>query len=249
MRRIAYVLSLVLIFTLPWEDSVSASGFGSLTRIMGFVVAAFWCSAVLIDGRFRKPHLFHLLVLLFFLWSFLSVFWSRDTESTMQRIKTYSQIFLLMLVFWETLQTAAQVNAGLQAYVLGAYVLVVDTFYNYVNGISIGRWEVRYSATGVNAVDLALILLLGLPVVMGLLSSGGQGPARAVLRTDQSRLHPIGHPCCCSHRKPNFPHCDSPIWCLSRWIAGNQSSAETLGDRGARGRAACLASFCSTGRS
>ena len=54
--------------------------------------------------------------------------------------------------------------AGLQAYVLGAYILVISTIYNYLAGNVIAEYEGRYSATGVNAVDAALILILGLPI-------------------------------------------------------------------------------------
>jgi O-antigen ligase len=52
---------------------------------------------------------------------------------------------------------------GLQAYVLGAYVLIGSTFYNYLAGNVAVQYEGRYSATGVNANDVALILILGLP--------------------------------------------------------------------------------------
>src|SRR5512146_2970785 len=98
MRRITYWLALILVFIIPWEDSISIPALGSIARLIGFVVAAFWAATMLLEGRFRKPHLFHVLALLFFLWNFLSIFWSLDTESTIQRIKTYSQVFLLLLI-------------------------------------------------------------------------------------------------------------------------------------------------------
>jgi O-antigen ligase len=141
---------------------------------MGLVVAAFWGATILLEGRFRKPHLFHVVVLLFFLWNFMSVFWSADTDSTIQRIKTYSQIFLLMLIFWEVFQKPENLMTGLQAYIYGSYVLVASTIYNYINGNVSVAYEGRYSATGVNAVDLTLILMLGLPVAMQLFFAASQ---------------------------------------------------------------------------
>jgi len=167
MRKLTFWLAVILVFIVPWEDSISVT-LGSLARLMGLVVAATWMATILLEGRFRKPHLFHALVLLFFLWNFVSVIWSTDTESTLQRMKTYSQIFLLMLIFWEVFQKQQDLTAGLQAYILGAYVLIVSTFYNYLQGNVSVAYEGRYSATGVNAVDLALILILGLPVAMQL---------------------------------------------------------------------------------
>jgi O-antigen ligase len=149
---------------------------------MGLIVAVFWVATMIMEGRFRKPHLFHVLVLLFFLWNFVSVFWSTDTESTIQRIKTYSQIFLLMLIFWEVFQKPENLTAGLQAYVYGAYVTIASTIYNYIKGNVAVAYEGRYSATGVNAVDLALILMMGLPVAMQLFFAAGQGKKGTILK-------------------------------------------------------------------
>jgi O-antigen ligase len=62
------------------------------------------------------------------------------------------------------LQEPAELMAGLQAYVLGAFVPIVSSINNYIHGTMAENYEVRFSATGVNAVDLALFLLLGLPI-------------------------------------------------------------------------------------
>ena len=169
MRKLTYLSTLVLIFALPWEDSISIASLGSLARLMGFVVAAMWLATIIIEGKFRKPTLFHVLILLFFLWNFVSLFWSFDIENTIKRIKTYSQIFLLILICWEVFQKPEELMTGLQAYVFGAYVLVASTVYNYVTGNVAVKYEGRYSATGVNANDVALILLLCLPIALQLL--------------------------------------------------------------------------------
>ncbi len=182
MRKITYWLAVLLIFIVPWEDSISVTTLGSLARVMGLVVAAFWVATMLLEGRFRKPHLFHVIVLLFFLWNFVSVFWSPDSESTIQRIKTYSQIFLLMLIFWEVFQKPENLMMGLQAYIYGSFVLIASTIYNYINGNVAVAYEGRYSATGVNAVDLTLILMMGLPVAMQLVFVAGQNKTGMILK-------------------------------------------------------------------
>jgi O-antigen ligase len=169
VRKITYILSLVLIFIIPWEDSISTANIGSLARLMGIAVAGFWLGNIVIEGRFRKPNLFHVLVLMFFLWNFVSLFWSSDIQNTIQRIKTYSQIFLLMIICWDVFQKREELMLGLQAYIFGAYVLVASTIYNYLAGNIAVQYEGRYSATGVNANDVALILILGLPIAMQLL--------------------------------------------------------------------------------
>ena len=182
MRRIAYWLALILIFIIPWEDSISIPALGSIARLMGLVVAAFWAATMLLDGHFRKPHLFHAFVLLFFLWNFMSLFWSFDIESTMQRIKTYSQVFLLMLLFWDVLQKPENLISGLQAFIFGCFMLIMSTIYNFIGGNVAVVYEGRYSATGINANDLSLILIIGLPIAMQLFFSASPGMSGTLLK-------------------------------------------------------------------
>ncbi len=182
MRKVAYWSSLLLLFVIPWEDSISVINMGSLAKIMGVVVAGFWLAVILLEGKFRKPHLFHVLVLFFFLWNCVSIFWSLDTKSTVQRLITYSQIFLLMLIYWEMFQKPEGLRAGLQAYVFGGYALIVSTIYNFVIGNVAIQYEGRYSATGVNAVDLALLLMIGLPLAMQLFFTVGNSKWEKLLR-------------------------------------------------------------------
>jgi len=182
VRKITYMSSLVLIFFIPWEDSISSSGLGSLARIIGIVVAGLWFGTIIIEGKFRKPQLFHVLVLLFFLWNAVTLFWSSDQGSTIQRIKTYSQIFILLLIYWDLFQEPGELMAGLQSYVLGAYVLVISTIYNYRVGHVAVEYEGRYSAAGVNANDVALILILGLPIAMQLFFVAGRGTKGTLLQ-------------------------------------------------------------------
>ncbi len=164
MRKITFWLSLVMIFIIPWEDTLSISAIGSLSRLIGLVVAGFWLLTVLTEGRARKPHPLHALVLLFFLWNALSYFWSQDIPGTIERLITYGQIFLMLLIIWEIYKKPADLIAGLQAYVLGSYVCIASSIINYLEGRVAVSFEVRYSATGINAVDLSLLLLLGIPL-------------------------------------------------------------------------------------
>jgi O-antigen ligase len=168
MRRITIWLAVLLVFLVPWEDSISISSLGSLAKIVGLVVAIAWMATILMEGKFRKPHLFHAIVLLFFIWNTLGLMWSPDQAGTIQRVKTYIQLFLLLLIFWETFQKPEHLMASLQAYIFGTYILIASTFYNYITGNVSVTYEGRYSATGVNAVDLALILILGMPIAMQL---------------------------------------------------------------------------------
>jgi len=181
VRKITYWLALILIFIIPWEDSISLK-VGSIARLMGFVLAAFWIATMLLEGRFRKPHPFHVLALLFFLWNFVSIFWSLDIENTIQRIKTYSQVFLLMLIYWEVFQKSENLMAGLQAYIYGSYALIMSTICNYINGNIAVSYEERYSATGINANELTLVLIIGLPIAMQLFFTAGPSKKGTILK-------------------------------------------------------------------
>lgn len=182
MRKLAYLLSVLLVFIIPWEDSVSVTTLGSVAKLIGLVLAGCWLVTILLEGKFRKPGLFHILVALFFLWNVVSIFWSADTDSTLQRIKTYAQIYLLMLVFWELFQKPEDLMAGLQAYIFGGFVLITSSIVNYIQGNAAVVYEGRYSATGVNAVDLALILMIGLPIAMQLFFVARPGRVGTILR-------------------------------------------------------------------
>ena len=54
MRKIAFWLALVLLFMIPWENSVIVDGVGRISRLMGILVAAFWLGTVLATGKFRQ---------------------------------------------------------------------------------------------------------------------------------------------------------------------------------------------------
>jgi O-antigen ligase len=179
MRKITYFSTLLLIFALPWEDSISIAGLGSLARLMGFAAAGLWLSTVIVEGRLRRPNLFHVLVLLFILWNFVTLFWSSDTEDSLRRIKTYTQVFLLLLIYWDVYRKPQELLAGLKAYILGAYVLIGSTVYNYLTNNIAVQYEGRYSASGINANDVALILILGMPIVMPVLMERFSGAQRS----------------------------------------------------------------------
>ena len=183
MRTVAHLLSLVLVFTIPWENAITLGGLGTLTRVIGVLTAAVWLGSVLAAGGFRKFHPFHMLALLFILWNVVSFHWSVGVDETVQRIKTYVQLAILAWILWDLYTTPKALRASLEAYILGAYVAIGSTISNYLAGQEISVYaEGRYAGAGLNAVDLALILALGLPVAWHLASTAGNGMKNHVLR-------------------------------------------------------------------
>jgi len=183
MRNIAFLLSLVLVFSIPWEDIVTMGEIGTLTRVIGMLAAAVWLGSALVAREFRKPHPFHVAIFLFIVWNIASFFWSVDIEATIERIKTYVQLAILAWMLWELYTTPKAQRAALQAYVFGAYVSIGSTVSNYLaSGGAFAYSGGRYAATGFNPNDLGLILALGIPVAWHLATSAGNGIKDHVLR-------------------------------------------------------------------
>jgi O-antigen ligase len=168
MRTIALWFSFILIFTVPWELAVDLPGIGTISRVIGLALLACWLFTVVVSGQVRRPTPFHLVVFLFVLWNAASLFWSFDRSTTLERLTTYAQLFVLLFVLWDLLTTPAALTGGLQAYVLGGYVSAFSTFYSYYYAADFyGCAECpdrRFSAATFQPDDLAGILALGIPL-------------------------------------------------------------------------------------
>lgn len=165
MRTIAIWISLLLVFAIPWEDAINITGLGTLTRIIGMLAAVFWLGVALVEDRFRRPHVFHLFVYLFILWNLVSFFWSFSADETEQRIETYIQLGILTWILWDLYSTPVALRSAMEAYILGAYVLIFTTVLNYLTGQGISVYETgRFAGANTNANDLALNLALALPI-------------------------------------------------------------------------------------
>ncbi len=164
-RTVAYALSLVLIFMIPWEGVVQVSGVGNGTKALGLAVGVFWLISVVATGRFRRPEVFHVVIYLFVLWNILSVFWSIEPASTTNRLITWMQLLGMVLIFWDLYDTRTALWSALQAYVLGAYVAVGIAFGNYLSGNAFYAPYQRFSSGGdANPDGFGIIVALGIPV-------------------------------------------------------------------------------------
>lgn len=162
MRKVTFWLSLALIFVIPLENAVFIHGLGRLSKAVGLLAAALWIATVMITGNARKPRPFHAIILLFVLWNVLSIFWSVDHDRTMDRAITYAQLFVMVLIISDLYATPTALQAGLQAYILGAYISIASTIFNYFHDIEF--YSRRYAGAGMHVNDLALTLALGIPV-------------------------------------------------------------------------------------
>jgi len=170
LRTIAFVLSLAFIFVIPWEG-VELPALGAVAKLVGFVVAAFWLATIVLTGQFRKPGPFQVAVFFFVVWNAVSVFWSAQPSETIRHVITWTQLLVFVLIMWDLYTTQTAVWAGLQAYVLGAYVAVGSAVANYFSGAAYYTNYDRFSAGDTNPDGFGFILALGIPVAWHLANS------------------------------------------------------------------------------
>jgi len=171
MRTIALAVSLIFSFMIPWEGVVRLPGLGSGVKLMGYVLAGFWLATVLITRRLRKPGPFQIAASLFVLWHAISVFWSGDPNRSIAHVVTWAQLLILVFVWWDLYTTRTAVLAGLQAFILGAYVAVGSAVGNYFAGSAFYTHYDRYSPGETNPDGFGFIMALGIPVAWYLASS------------------------------------------------------------------------------
>jgi hypothetical protein len=83
--------------------------------------------AVLQAGRLRTPGLLQWLVLALYVWFCCSYFWTIDPEATMDALRGYFQVMMIVWLVWEFAESPFDLRALLRAYVAGSWVLAVLT--------------------------------------------------------------------------------------------------------------------------
>lgn len=171
MRKIVFGLSLILIFTIPWEGAFHLPGLGTTATVMGLIVGACWLFMIVVAGQMRRPVLFLFAVAGFVTWVALTTFWSPDPVESLGAVYLWLQTLLFVYILWDLYRTKAALLAGLQAYVLGAYTAVGGAVLNYVQSNAFYTNEERYSLGNTNPDGYGFILALGIPVACYLAAS------------------------------------------------------------------------------
>jgi O-antigen ligase len=173
MRKALYRLSLVLIFTIPWEGAVRFPGFGTGSKLIGIAVGGLWVATVVLTRQVRRPPAFLVVAFVFVLWIALSVFWSADVSTSLPEALAWFQQLGLAFVLWDVFRTRRAVLAGLQAYVLGAFVAVAWASANYLAGNPFYTHYDRFSPGDTNPDGFGFLLALAVPVAWYLAALAG----------------------------------------------------------------------------
>lgn len=162
MRWLAYCLFLLLIFVSSWENMIFFEGIGRISRVVGIGVSAVWVVSVLLTGQIRRLQPFHIAFGLFVLWCATSVLWSVEIPATVERVKTFAQLILLVVIFWDVCRTTVHIEFAMQAYLLGGLVSIASVISNFWQSSEV--MHQRFAASGFNPNDFGLIVALGIPM-------------------------------------------------------------------------------------
>ena len=163
MRRLAFWLTVAVVFTLPWENVAGVPGVGSISRAVGLAAAAAWGLALLGTGSVRRPTAPLLVGTAFVLWNGLSVFWSVDVQVSMGRFLTFAQLFVMMYLLWDTVRSHHDFRIVMQAYVLGAWTTVLLLIRDALVSGPVG-YQVRYTVGDFQFDDIGLVFAFGVPM-------------------------------------------------------------------------------------
>lgn len=159
MRRFAFLLLALFIFSIPFEDQFRLGAVGSISRLAGLATLAVALPGLFVRGRMRirAPSPFLLAAAAWLAWLVVSYFWSVNGMSTLRSVVTFGQLFAMAWLVWELARTDGQRLALMQAYVLGGYVSFALAFSAFL--ASGGFREVG----SVDANYFATFLALGIP--------------------------------------------------------------------------------------
>jgi O-antigen ligase len=131
-------------------------------------------------------------VFVFAVWNAVSVFWSADAGKTMTHILTWTQTLVFVYILWDLYTTRAALLAGLQAFILGEFVVVGTAVVNFLSGREFYAHEERFSAAAeINPDGFAFIVVLGVPIAWYLAISDSESRSGRLLRILNCAYVPI----------------------------------------------------------
>lgn len=155
MKRVIYVTIWLLVFTIPWENTIVIESVGTIARAVGVLAGTIGIVTALIENRLRLPAWLQT-GFVFIVWSWFSCLWSVDLERTLTRAFTYAQLWVMAWLIYQYTQDVAEI---LRAYVLGTYISAAYTFYAYTLGLQPAY--LRFAAPGFDPNDLSIYMCLG----------------------------------------------------------------------------------------
>jgi len=136
---------------------------GNVARILGLLLLGLGVLIVLRNRGLRRVAAFHWLVLSLYLYFCCSYFWTADADATVEKIRAYFQVMMIVWLVWEFGVTPEHLRGLVRAFVAGCWVLAILTFLNFSSTAAMSANQVRFVADGQDPNDVARFLDLGLP--------------------------------------------------------------------------------------
>ncbi len=165
MQRLPHGVLLLFAFTVPWEYSLElGEPWGNIARLAGLIVFALALSLALAKGCVRRPGLALWLTLALFLWLCCTVFWTVDTQATLERLRAMLQETVVVWFVWELCEDQGDLRRLLIATLAGCWVLAALTYADALSAHIAGIAPTRFSASGQDPNDAARLLDFGFPL-------------------------------------------------------------------------------------
>lgn len=185
MRKGAFLLLWLFVFTLPFASLVRIPGVGTLGRGLGLVAFGLGFASILYLGYRSRFTGFYSLFFLFLLWSAMTFWWSANPQGTINRLNTYVQLGFMVWLIGELAQEEERRTQLMQAYVLGIFVTVMVLMQGLLGGKGAMTGKsllnptvtyTRFTAFGFDANWTAFTIALALPMVWYLLLKQQRSP-------------------------------------------------------------------------
>jgi O-antigen ligase len=143
------------VFSIPYENGITVAAVGSLARLLGVAAIAVTAASAVYRGQLllRPPGLFLIVVAAYALWSILTVFWSVDASRSVSTGATLVQLLAMAWMIHQLAGTERRRALLAQAFVLGAYAMIVLAMASFIGSTErtfreVGGIDPNYFATG-----------------------------------------------------------------------------------------------------
>ncbi len=159
LMRLAFILLWLFVFTIPMTYATEIPMIGTISTVAG--LAAMGAAAAAARRQVRLLGPVHMAMAGFILWSAVTLCWSVAPDLTLQRVMSYLQLFVLVLLVWEMCVEENDILRILSAFVLGTMIPALSTLKGFLPGQQ--TLIQRAGGAGYDANQLAFLLALSLP--------------------------------------------------------------------------------------
>ena len=182
MRKAAWVLLVLFVFSIPWEYSLEfGAPWGNIARVLGLATLLIAIETAVLEGRFRRLHELHWVTFALFGWFSCTYFWTVTRHETLSQLRGYAQEMVLVWLVWEFAETRERVRVLLRAWLAGSWVLATLTITSFVSLNAAGGEQSRFAPPGQDPNDVARYLAFGIPIAAVLLGRTASRLGRLLL--------------------------------------------------------------------